>query len=196
VIDPSLAKAFTHPLRGHVLVTVCEKGVASPREIADELGIDVSEVSYHFRGLKKRGLIKLVRTQRRRGFAEHFYEPCAPVLYFDDLDWMQIPAAVRSMLSGEMLRQIVTELIAALEAGSFDARNRHLSQTWLMVDERGWKEVMRTVQGALDRVTAIQERCEARRRRSSEPGIPLSVALAAFETAASVSQREAGAGDG
>lgn len=82
IIDPRLAKAFTHPLRGHAWVTICERGIASPREIADETGIDVSEVSYHFRTLKKYELIRLVRTEKRRGFAEHFYEPTAPVFYF------------------------------------------------------------------------------------------------------------------
>jgi predicted transcriptional regulator len=82
IIDPTLAKAFTHPLRGHVWVTICEKGIASPKEIAEETGIDVSEISYHFRTLRKYKLIKLVRTEKRRGFAEHFYEPTAPVFYF------------------------------------------------------------------------------------------------------------------
>ncbi len=195
IIDPTVAKAFTHPLRGHVWVTICEKGIASPTEIADELGLDVSEVSYHFRELKRRNLVKLVRTVQRRGFDEHFYEPCTPILHFDDFDWMEIPAPIRSTFSADILRQIIEELIGALEAGSLDARNRHLSQTWLLVDERGWKELMRTVRTALDRILAIQERCTKRREESSEPGIPVSVMLASFETAASISQRDAGRTD-
>jgi Helix-turn-helix domain len=192
VIDPALAKAFTHPLRGHVWVTICEKGVTSPSEIAAELELDVSDVSYHFRELKRRKLIRLVRKAKRRGFDEHFYEPCEPALHFDDFKWMEIPAPIRSNFSADALRQIIEELIDAVGAGAFDARSRHLSQTWLMVDEQGWKELMRTVQQALDRILAIQERCAKRRKASSEPGIPVSVVLAAFETAASISQREAG----
>ncbi len=195
VIDPTLAKAFTHPLRGHVWVTVCEKGISSPAEIASELELDVSEVSYHFRELKRRKLIRLVRTVTRRGFDEHFYEPCTPVLRFDDFEWMEIPAAIRSSFSGDMLQQIVEELIEALEVGSLDARDRHLSRTWLLVDERGWKELMRATQQALDRILAIQERCAERRKASSEPGIPVSIVMASFETAASVSEREAGRRD-
>ncbi|HKB50574.1 MAG TPA: helix-turn-helix domain-containing protein [Solirubrobacterales bacterium] len=192
VIDPTLAKAFTHPLRGHVWVTICEKGIASPAEIAGELELDVSEVSYHFRELKRRKLIRLVRTVQRRGFDEHFYEPCTPVLHFDDFEWMEIPAAIRSTFSGDMLRQIIEELIDALEAGSLDARSRHLSRTWLLLDEKGWKELMRAMQAALDRIQAIQERSAKRREASSEPGIPVSVVLASFETATNISQREAG----
>jgi DNA-binding transcriptional ArsR family regulator len=195
VIDPTVAKAFTHPLRGHVWVTICERGITSPTEIANELDLDVSEVSYHFRELKKRDLIRLVRTVQRRGFDEHFYEPCAPVLDFDDLDWMEIPAPIRSTLSADMLRQIIKELIEALGAGSFDARNRHLSRTWLLVDERGWKEVARAMQAALDRVQAIQERCAKRREGSVEPAVPISVVLGSFETVASISKRESGRTD-
>jgi DNA-binding transcriptional ArsR family regulator len=192
VIDPALAKAFTHPLRGHIWVTLFERGEASPREIADELELETEEVSYHFRELKKRKLIRLVRTVKRRGFDGHYYKPIAPVFHFDDAEWMKLPVGIRSSLSGEMLRQIIEQLTGALEAGSFDARNRHLGRTWLLLDERGWKELMRTVQKALDRILAIQERCAECRKTSSEPGIPVAVVLAAFETAPSISQREAG----
>jgi DNA-binding transcriptional ArsR family regulator len=195
VIDPALAKAFTHPLRGHVWVTLFERGVISPTEIADELGLDVSDVSYHFRELKRRNLIRLVRTVQRRGFDEHFYEPIAPAFHFDDADWMKLPPGIRSSFSGETLRQIIDGLTGALEAGSFDARDRHLSQSWLLVDEQGWKELMRSAQRALDRIQTIQERCAERRKTSSEPGIPVAVVMASFETAASISQRQAGGSD-
>ncbi len=195
VIDPTVAKAFTHPLRGHVWVTVCERGVASPTEIADELGLEVSEVSYHFRELKRRNLIRLARTVPRRGFDEHFYEPCVPALHFDDFDWMKIPAPIRATFSADTLRQIIEELIGALDVGSFDARSRHLSRTWLLVDERGWRELMRALKAALDRIQAIQERSVKRREASSEPGVPVSVVLACFETIASISRREAGRTD-
>jgi DNA-binding transcriptional ArsR family regulator len=195
VIDPTVAKAFTHPLRGHVWVTVCERGVASPTEIADEIGLEVSEVSYHFRELKRRNLIRLVRTVPRRGFDEHFYEPCVPALHFDDFDWMKLPAPIRSTFSADVIRQVIEELVEALDSGSFDARSRHLSRTWLSLDERGWREVMRAMKTALDRIQAIQERSAKRRETSLEPGIPVSVVMAAFETIASISCHEAGGTD-
>lgn len=192
IIDPTLAKAFTHPLRGHVWVTLFERGVVSPTEIASELGLDVSDVSYHFRELKRRKLIRLVRTVQRRGFDEHFYEPIAPVFHFDDSDWMKLPMGIRSSFSGETLRQIIEQLTEALEVGSFDARDRHLSQSWLLLDEQGWEELTKTMQQALDQILAIQERCAKRREDSSEPGIPVAAVLASFETAASVARQGAG----
>ena len=159
VIDPTVAKAFTHPLRGHIWVTLFERGEVSPTEIADELELKVTEVSYHFRALNRRNLIRLVREVPRRGVDEHFYKPVSPAFYFEDADWMKLPLGIRSTFSGEMLRQIIEGLTEALGAGSFDARDRHLSQSWLSLDERGWKELMRAMKTALDRIQAIQERC-------------------------------------
>lgn len=192
VIDPTLAKAFTHPLRGHVWVTLFERGVVSPTEIANELDLEVTEVSYHFRKLRKRNLIRLVRTVQRRGFDEHFYEPVAPAFHFDDADWMKLPAGVRSSFSGEMLRQITNAFREALEAGCFDARNRHLSRTWLRLDERGWKELMSTLRRTLKRIEAIQKRSTERSEDSSETPITVEVVMAAFETVASISRGNAG----
>ena len=60
VIDPTHAKVFTHPLRGHVWVTLFERGVVSPTEIANELELEPSDVSYHFRELNRKDLIRLV----------------------------------------------------------------------------------------------------------------------------------------
>jgi DNA-binding MarR family transcriptional regulator len=192
VIDPNLAKAFTHPLRGHVWVTLFERGEVSPAQIAGELELDVSDVSYHFRELKRRNLIRLVRVAQRRGFDEHFYEPISPALLFEDADWMALPAGIREAFSGEMLRQIIEALTGALKAGSFDARDRHLSQSWLLLDEQGWKELTQAVKAALDGFLAIQERSAKRRKRSTEPGIPVSLIVASFETAASMLQRKEG----
>lgn len=193
IIDPTLAKVFTHPLRGHVWVTLFERGVVSPTEIANELELEPSDVSYHFRKLHLKGLIRLVRTEQRRGFDEHFYEPIAPAVHFDDEEWMRIPERIRTRLSGEMLKQVVDSFAAALETGCFDARDRHLSRTWLTLDERGWREMTRLLQRTLERLLEIQERSAERREDSAEESIPVEVVIAAFETVASLARRQAGA---
>ncbi len=192
VIDPTVAKAFTHPLRGHVWVTLFEQGVVSPTEVANELELEVTEVSYHFRELRRKGLVRMVRTVRRRGFEEHFYEPVATALRMDDAEWMRLPVGLRTSFSGELLRGMIDSFVEALEAGSFDARNRHLSRTWLTLDERGWRELMRLLDRTLDGVQGIQQRSAARCRDSSEPSISVEMAMAAFETAAGAARREAG----
>jgi hypothetical protein len=192
VIDPALAKVFTHPLRGHIWVTLFERGLVSPTEIANELGLESSDVSYHFQELLGKNLIRLVRTERRRAFDEHFYEPIVPGLDFDDEEWMRIPKGIRASFSGDLLGRIAGSLTEALRAGVFDARNRHLSRTWLRLDERGWGEAARLMRETLERLKRIQKRSAVRCAESGEEPIPVEVVIAAFETAASVARRQAG----
>jgi len=193
VIDPTLAKAFTHPLRGHVWVTLFERGEASPSDIASELDLKVDDVDYHFRELARRGLIRLIRTQRgQRGFDKHVYKPVSPALDFDDARWMELPEEIRVAFSGEMVRRFFEGITDALESGSFDARNRHLSQSWVLVDERGWKELAVAAREALERFLAIGELASTRCETSGAARIPVCLAMALFETAGSISKRQAG----
>lgn len=71
-IDQRLAKALSSPLRARALALIAE-GVASPKAIADELGLDVRGVAYHVRVLRKLGCIELAETRQRRGAIEHIY---------------------------------------------------------------------------------------------------------------------------
>jgi hypothetical protein len=191
VIDPTLAKAFTHPLRGHVWVTICEQGTASPSGVAEELDLKAEDLNYHFCELARRGLIRSVGTRPgKRAFDKHVYEACAPALQFDDSAWMKIPSQIRATLSADTMRSIVEEMIEALSVGSFDTRNRHLSQQWLLVDERGWEEVMGDTNRLLDRILAVQKRCAGLDLAESGSGIPVSIVIAAFETVAGISRED------
>lgn len=191
-IDPNVAKAFTHPLRGHVWVMLFETGELSPADVARELDLKPDDVSYHFRELRQRGLARLDRVEKRRGYEEHIYQPVVPAFDFDDAEWLKLPLGLRTTLSGELVRQISEGLTAALKSGSFEARNRHLSMKWLLVDERGWDESIEVANRALRELTAIHERCARRRRRSPRPLISVGTAMAVFETAASISAQESG----
>jgi DNA-binding CsgD family transcriptional regulator len=71
-IDQRLAKALSSPLRARALTLIGE-GIASPKAIADELGLDVRGVAYHVRVLRKLGCIELAETKQRRGAIEHIY---------------------------------------------------------------------------------------------------------------------------
>lgn len=73
VLDLRLTKALAHAMRGHIVAVLNER-IASPNEIAKELGMDVAYVSYHFRVLRDDyELIEEVSTADRRGSTEHFY---------------------------------------------------------------------------------------------------------------------------
>lgn len=71
-IDQQLAKALSSDLRAQALALISE-GIASPKQIAAKLDLDLRTVAYHVRVLKRLGCIELVDTEKRRGAVEHIY---------------------------------------------------------------------------------------------------------------------------
>lgn len=191
VIDPILAKALTHKVRGATLLAFGEWGVASPKEIGEHLGLDVTEISYHVRRLKAQGLIRLVRTEKRRGVHEHFYELTQPVLYLEDEDWKRLPKPIKDRFSGSLLQMAMTEALEALEVGTFNAANTHQSRVTMPVDEQGRREALDVLGEALGRLREIESKCAERLSLPSEDAIPINVFMMAFETAAGAERRKA-----
>src|SRR4051795_6611995 len=85
-----IAKALAHPLRARILQRLGER-IASPGELAVELGAGLGVVSYHAGMLRDYGCVELVRTEPRRGALEHFYRAIArPTLDADQ--WRALPS--------------------------------------------------------------------------------------------------------
>jgi DNA-binding transcriptional ArsR family regulator len=183
VIDPAVAKALSHPLRGHILVSLGER-VASPNEIAKEIGLAARDLDYHVKVLVEVGMIRLVRKEKRRGVNEHFYELAPPVLQIDDRGWRAIPDEVRSRLSTSLLQIMVDDAVAALRAGTFTARDSHQSVTPMILDEQGWQEVTTVMSRALDEVLGARRASERRQKSKKGRAIPVQVMMMGFETAA------------
>ena len=189
VIDPAVAKALSHPLRSHILVTLGDR-VASPNEIARELGLAARDLDYHVKVLVEMGMIRLVRTEPRRGVQEHFYELSSRILYLDDPEWEKVPEAIRGSFTAGLLKILIEEAMEALQAGTLNARHSHHSRTPMLLDEQGWMELTGVMGGALEQVMAVREASDARRQGGSEASIPVEVYLLGFEKAGT---RHAGA---
>lgn len=69
----ALLAALDHPQRREVLRAMDGAGAASPRELSEQLGKPLDNLSYHIRVLARCGAVKLVRTVRTRGSTQHFY---------------------------------------------------------------------------------------------------------------------------
>lgn len=66
--------AWAHPARGHILRLLREHGELSPAAAVGKLdGVSLGTLSYHFRYLRKLGLIELSQTIPRRGALQHVY---------------------------------------------------------------------------------------------------------------------------
>src|SRR4051812_48415979 len=132
--EARIAKALAHPLRARILRRLGER-VASPADLAAELGAPLGVVSYHVRMLSDYDCVELVRTEPRRGALQPFYRATArPSL--DEEQWRTLPAGLRKQLSGETLQQLVGDLAAAADAGQLEDPELVVTRTLLALDER------------------------------------------------------------
>ena len=97
-VDQRLVRAIGHPLRLRLL-TIFNERVASPSDLAAELGEPIGNVSYHTRILARLGCVELVRTKQVRGAVEHYYRAVVRPVFSDD-DWAELPAVHTQVAGG------------------------------------------------------------------------------------------------
>jgi DNA-binding transcriptional ArsR family regulator len=158
--EARIAKALAHPLRASILQRLGER-VASPHDLALELGAPLGVVSYHVRMLRDYDCVELVRTEPRRGALQHFYRATArPMLDRDP--WRRLPSGLRRELSGETIVEVVDDLRAASVAGTLDDPEVIVTRTPLELDERALKKLNRLLSRTLEQALQIAAESAAR----------------------------------
>ncbi|MDQ3725936.1 MAG: winged helix-turn-helix domain-containing protein [Actinomycetota bacterium] len=177
-IDQELVKALSHPIRVEILESL-QGRIASPSELSKEMEESLGVISYHANTLVKCGCLELVHTEPRRGAVEHFFG-ITPRSFIGHQDWRRAPLAVRSGITSAALETFVEAATAALEAGTIDARDDStLSWMPITVDEAGWEEIAKIMEGASRSIAEVHAR--SAQRLGEAAGIPIVVGLAAFE---------------
>jgi DNA-binding transcriptional ArsR family regulator len=168
ITDPRLVKALAHPLRIKILA-ILEERVASPSQIAEQLGAPLGNVSYHVRQLADLGLITLVRQTPVRGTLEHYYRaeirPGISGQAFDTVPDLVKEATLRSTLG-----QIAEAVNRGAEEGGFGREDAHLSRFPLVLDDEGWTEVSRELESLVERVDKIQRASGRRLLKADHQG--------------------------
>jgi DNA-binding transcriptional ArsR family regulator len=179
-VNQALVKSLAHELRAEILAILNER-MASPNELAKELGEGLSQVSYHVKVLKDYEVIRLVKTEPRRGAVEHYYRATSRA-FLTDRDWHELPESVRVGMSADLFQMILDDVVASLEEEVFDEReDRHMSWTPMLVDEQGWREINDILGGALKEVLKAQAASVKRLAKSKDEGINMSVAMLGYE---------------
>ncbi len=179
LVDQRVAKALSHPLRAHVLAILNER-VASPNDMAEQLGEPLGNVSYHVKALVELDCIELVSTRPRRGAVEHFYRAIARP-YFSDRDWSRLPRSLRQAISDVGLQLIWDDVADSIEEGAFEARDdRILGRVPLVLDESGWGELHGLVAELLERTVQIEADATARLAESGERGMAAKLVMMQF----------------
>jgi hypothetical protein len=159
-VDQRLVRAIGHPLRLRLL-TIFNERVASPSDLAAELGEPIGNVSYHTRILARLGCVELVKTKQVRGAVEHYYRAVVrPV--FKDEDWAGLPKSIRKSLAGAVLAEIADDVSAAATEGGFDREEVHLARTPVVLDQQGWQEINELLQEVGNKALDIQAESAAR----------------------------------
>lgn len=180
-VEITLAKALRHPLRVEILA-ILDNRIASPNELAEELGQRLGNVAYHVKQLKKFKCIELVKTRPVRGAREHFYRAIRRP-YFHDSDWEQLPQTARQGISGSVVQMIFSDTTESFEAGTFDARtDRHLSRTPLILDLQAWRDMNAMLNETIERALDLQAEAAERLSTSGEQRMSVRMALFGFET--------------
>jgi DNA-binding transcriptional ArsR family regulator len=140
ITQPDVAKAFSHPLRARIL-GILEERRASPRELADELGSPLGNVSYHVRTLLGLKLIRLVKKTPRRGSIEHYYEAVSGSTYLSDTAWANTPGIAKRAILDSALHEIGEDIGRSAAIGGFDRSDAHLTRTNLTLDAQAWRDL-------------------------------------------------------
>jgi DNA-binding transcriptional ArsR family regulator len=177
-----LGAAVAHPLRCRCLAILADR-VASPAEIARQLGLGVSSVGYHVNTLVDAGLVEEVGQRPVRGAVEHFYRAIVrPITTAEEEAALSIEK--RLSFARTIWSLITANATTAIEAGTLVERpEHHLSRVPLRVDEQGWLELEKAYMEIYERVYEIQ--ADSARRLGEDPddpGISALSVLAFFET--------------
>jgi DNA-binding transcriptional ArsR family regulator len=167
--DPRLVKALAHPLRVQILSTL-EDRVASPSDLATELGAPLGNVSYHVRTLADLGLVKLVKRRTRRGAVEHYYQARGRA-QVSNRAWAQVPGVVKRSMVAVALEQAVDAAGAAAAAGGFDHEDSNLSRQSVTLDAKGFGEVSQAIARLHEEVAGIHERSAGRLEKAGDEGV-------------------------
>jgi DNA-binding transcriptional ArsR family regulator len=146
--------------------------VASPSEVARELGAALGDVSYHTKRLVEHGCVELVRAVRGRGGVQHFYTAAVKYELSDEQFGMLTPS-LRRTAAEPVLAQILEDVAAAGSSGALGDADVHISRLRLDLDEAGWAELSRLLE-------EVVERAQELNRRSADGVRPSSLTMLHF----------------
>lgn len=173
-------KALGHPIRLRLLGVLSCRTI-TPAEFARECDEPTPNVAYHFRYLREMGWIEVVETRPAGGSLEHVYRRTATPIFSDE-DWMRLPDEVRRILASTTANELYGRIGEAIEAGTFTARNAHITWRPMRLDEQGWIETTDALASVFDDLDQIAARASARLTQSAEDGLLATVALVGFES--------------
>lgn len=160
--DTRLVAAMDHPYRVHIMGVLSQR-VASPAEIAKELGVETNALMHHFRKLLDLGVIELVRVAETEGgrLLGHYYRAIARGWVEAD-EWKRVSPADQPAITAMILANCNADLRAAVAAGTIHGDENVIARVPVAVDTTGEKELVDLLNETTREVLHIAERSAAR----------------------------------
>lgn len=167
-------KAMQHPLRRAALLHLIEHGVASPVEVAAELGEKVPNVSHHMKRLVALDCAEIVKEEKVRGSIKHYYRHTERHL-IDTEEWEELDPLIREGLLVDFMQPGVDDFTTSAKAGILGAnKDFHITRTPLAgMDREGLAEAMEAHEECRLKVLAAQ--AQSAMRLAETGGAPISV---------------------
>jgi hypothetical protein len=152
-------------------MSLLERRSATPKEMAQELGVPLENLSYHVRTLRDFGFIKLERKRMVRGAVEHRYGLAARP-QITARAWEQLPSAVREALDSASLDQIWDIVSRAAAQNKMARAESHLTREFVRLDEQGFAEASKVISAAVDELMQVEKRAARRLRAHTAVEVP------------------------
>lgn len=185
-IDKTVLKGIANTVRNQILAILNERR-GSATGLAEELGLDFSEVNYEMEVLRKAKLIKKVGERRRGNTTEIFYVATARA-YIDPAEWPEVADRIKAGLRASLLQNIWVDAATAISEEAYDSLDEgfasaHMSWTPMIVDRQGWNDLMEILLRVIHEVIDVQEESAERLIAENAEGISCTIAALGFPSA-------------
>jgi DNA-binding transcriptional ArsR family regulator len=180
-------KALASELRVRILVELNRRPL-SPKGFQSRFGNwPLQHVAVEFRRLEELRCIEPIpagakKPNAGRGRPEQLYRPLRRSL-FDEETWKELPASLRSDVTGITFTTFIERVAEAARTGALDARpDRHFTWSGLQYDSIAWGEMLACLGDLFRRSLAIHKESVSRARVKGDRLVPVTVGLACFES--------------
>jgi DNA-binding transcriptional ArsR family regulator len=170
------------PLLRRILFAVEARPGSTIRQIAERLGEPPRRVRHHLTGLLEARLVVIDEERHRGGVIERTYGSVALPLLWGAAWPREIGDVERKWVVVEVIKMIVSDMSAALRAGTFTRRpGWQATRVSREVDERGWSELVEAHSRAFEETMRIVDRSTRRLERTAEKAITVVSGVLLFE---------------
>ena len=189
-LDDGLLFVLSNPLRVRMLASLRVEGEGSASDLARRLGCSKWNAGHHMKVLKKYDCVELVRIEPVRAVEKKVYRAKVGIEFPTEI-WEALPTPIQGMVLNSVFMTSFNDVEVALVSRAYEDRpESHASWSNLELDDEGWRQVLKLVDGALVAAKKIEEAAK-RRIGERDPDLLVSLNMSSFvlpEDAASIAE--------